>query len=252
MSENFVDIVGYQLEKVHTGVIAWLLDTERSPLPTAEQTTLAGRLAPSSTQGAQPTSITAVQEYSFGRRLRIDLVLELHPATGPERYILIECKTDSDVSVAQLQESSKAFASRKPNVPFSVIVLALGAGQATLRHQLREIRNEGYQAVDLPHALEVFSNLSIAGKRHVYDEWVAALDAEHTRAAQIDEALARVDHPWDSRLLGAGYRTGFPVFYMFGSSGFLVGTYDILCSALWGTHPPDPLGFIALEARAAP
>ena len=37
-----------------------------------------------------------------------------------------------------------------------------------------------------------------------------------------------------------------------GSSGFLVGTYDILCSALWGTHPPDPLGFIALEARAAP
>ena len=37
-----------------------------------------------------------------------------------------------------------------------------------------------------------------------------------------------------------------------GSSGFLVGTYDILCSALWGTSPPDPLGFIALEARAAP
>ena len=40
--------------------------------------------------------------------------------------------------------------------------------------------------------------------------------------------------------------------YKKGSSGFLVGTYDILCSALWGTHPPDPLGFIALEARAAP
>ena len=39
---------------------------------------------------------------------------------------------------------------------------------------------------------------------------------------------------------------------LFGSSGFPVGTYNILYSTLWGTSPPDPLGFIALEARAAP
>ncbi len=33
MSETFVDIIGFQLEKIHTGVIAWLLDCELSPLP---------------------------------------------------------------------------------------------------------------------------------------------------------------------------------------------------------------------------
>ena len=46
MAENFVDIVGYQLEKIHTGMIAWLLDSERSPLPLAEQTEVMAKLAP--------------------------------------------------------------------------------------------------------------------------------------------------------------------------------------------------------------
>jgi len=30
--ESFVDIVGFQLEKVHTGVIAWFLDDRKSTL----------------------------------------------------------------------------------------------------------------------------------------------------------------------------------------------------------------------------
>ncbi len=31
----------------------------------------------------------------------------------------------------------------------------------------------------------------------------------------MDKALAKLDGPWDARLLKAGYRTGFPIFYMF-------------------------------------
>ena len=46
MAENFVDIVGFQLEKIHTGMIAWLLDSERSPLPVHEQAVLVKKLAP--------------------------------------------------------------------------------------------------------------------------------------------------------------------------------------------------------------
>ena len=43
-----------------------------------------------------------------------------------------------------------------------------------------------------------------------------------------------------------------PTVLLYAASRFLVGTYNTLCQGIWGTSPPDPLGFTALEARAAP
>ena len=214
MAENFVDIVGYQLEKIHTGVIAWLLDSERSPLPLLEQTAVIAKLAPDILQGVEITKAKAIREYSFGRRRRIDLVLEMNRKDRTKTYLLIECKTDSDVSVDQLKKSAKAFSANSPNVPFSVIVLAVGAGQFTLTHQLLDIQRLEFHTIDLLRALEIFSKLSIAGTTSTYDDWITSLQAEHTRTIQVDKALAELDHPWDARLHKAGYRTGFSVFYM--------------------------------------
>lgn len=214
-ADNFVDIVGYQLEKIHTGVIAWLLDSERSPLPSDEQAVLLGKLAPDLLKGKEFTSTKAVREYSFGRSLRIDLVLEIVLKDQTKFCVLIECKTDSDVSVDQLKKSEKAFSEKNPNTPFSVIVLAVGAGQFTLMHQLQDIQRHKYHAIDVPRALEIFSSLSIAGTTHAYDDWIASLKAERNRSVQIARTLGGLDDPKDSRLLKIGYRTGFPVFYMF-------------------------------------
>ena len=217
MPENFVDIVGYQLEKVHMGVIAWLLDSERSPLPVREQAVLLGKLAPDLGKGEKFRSTRATREYSFGRSRRIDLVLEIDLKDQPKTCVLIECKTDSDVSVDQLKKSAQAFSVKNPNVRFSVIVLAVGAGQFTLMHQKRDIQHLGFHAIaiDVPRALKIFSRLPIAGTTRIYDDWIASLQAEHTRSAQIDKALVELDDPKDTRLLKVGYRTGFPVFYMF-------------------------------------
>ena len=216
MGENFVDIVGYQLEKIHTGMIAWLLDSERSPLPLAEQTEVIAKLAPDFLPEMNVTEVKSIREYAFGRRLRIDLVLELNREDRTKTYLLIECKTDSDVSVDQLKKSKKAFSEQKPDVPFSVIVLAVGAGQFTLTHQLQDIQKKKFHAIDLPLALEIFSGLSIVGTSRTYDDWIASLQAEHTRTIQIDEALAGLDCLGDTRLLKTGYRPrGFSVFYMF-------------------------------------
>ncbi len=33
MDSNFVNIIGYQFEKVHTGVIRWLLDSKNGRVP---------------------------------------------------------------------------------------------------------------------------------------------------------------------------------------------------------------------------
>ena len=215
MAENFVDIVGYQLEKIHTGVIAWLLDSERSPLPIDEQAVLVGKLAPNLLKGKEFTSTKAVREYSFVRRRRIDLVLEIVVKDQTKTCVLIECKTDSDVSIDQLKKSAQAFSANNPNDCISVIVLAIGAGQFTLMHKLQDIQRLEFHAIDVPRALEIFSNLSIAGTTRIYDDWVGSLKAEHNRTVQIDKALAGVDHPRDAHLLKTGYRTGFSVFYMF-------------------------------------
>ncbi len=216
MAENFVDIVGYQLEKIHTGMIAWLLDSERSPLPLREQTAVIEKLAPDILQGVELTEVKSIREYSFGRRRRIDLVLKIIRKDGTKTCLLIECKTDSDVNVNQLK-SAKALFEDNSNVPFSVIVLAVGAGQFTLTHQLRNIERLGFHAVDLLRALEIFSGLSIAGMTSTYDDWIASLQAEHSRTVQIDKALGETgpSSPWDGCLLKTGYRIGFPVFYMF-------------------------------------
>ena len=217
MAESFVDIVGYQLEKIHTGVIAWLLDSERSPLPVREQAVLVRKLAPDLLKGKEFTSTKAIREYSFGRSLRIDLVLEIVLKDQTKTCVLIECKTDSDVSVDQLEKTAEAFSANNPNVPFSVIVLAVAAGQFTLMHQLQAIRSLEFPtiAIDVRRALEIFSSLSIAGTTHAYDDWIASLQAEQTRSVRIDKVLAGLDHPWNTCLVKTGYRTGFPVFYMF-------------------------------------
>ena len=216
MLDNFVDIMGYQLEKVHTGVIAWLLDSDRSPLPLYEQVQLAEKLAPSLfQQKINVGKITAHQEFSFGRVLRIDLVLELHLEGEAKSYILIECKTDSDVRIEQLKQSEAAFKQRFPNSPYFIIVLATGAGQFTVTGQLQKIRKLGYQAITLCEAINLFTGLSMTGKNKIYDDWLAALAAERDRSSRIDSALANVKDPWDSSLAKSGYRLGFPVFYMF-------------------------------------
>lgn len=215
MVDNFVEIVGYQLEKIHTGVIAWLLHSDRSPLPLSEQSAIIGELDPHILADGRIARIEAIREYSFGRRRRIDLVLKISQEDGQRAYILIECKTDSDVSVCQLKKSEAAFREKNPGVPVSTMVLAVGAGRFTLAHQLQDIRSHGFQAIDLSRTLEIFSDLSIAGRTHTLDCWIASMELELMRSSQIEAALASREHPQDPSLFEAGYRSAFPVFYMF-------------------------------------
>jgi len=215
-SDNFVDVVGFQFEKIHTGVIAWLLDSERSPLDIHQLEKIARRLGTDAVfpEGAELEKIKAKREYSFDRSLRIDLVLELEFKDHPKSFVLIECKTDSDVRIEQLKKSEEKFLSKKPGIPYSVTVLALGAGQCTLKHQLPKIQKRGFHAVDLKEAVEIFSKLPIAPEIKTYHDWIASLQAESERTEKIFDFLSRVDNPWDASLIDAGYRWRFPIYYL--------------------------------------
>ena len=205
MSETFVEIIGYQLEKVHTGVIAWLLDCKSSPLPLSERTAVISNLAPDLLQGGGLRKITAIREYSFGRRRRIDLVVEMDRNDEETIYLLIECKTDSDVSLEQLKQSQIAFNKRKPNANFSVISLAVGAGQFTINHIVQHFRERGFRTIDLDCALCIFSNLPIPHRHRIYHEWIASLEAEKIRTDEIDKVFQSLDDPRRDPLLPQGW-----------------------------------------------
>ncbi len=175
-----------------------------------------------------------MREYSFGRRRRIDLVLKMEQIDGGEIYLVIECKTDSDVSIEQLKQSEREFSKQVKNAQVAVISLAVGAGQFTINHVAKELQECGFRAIDLDHALDVFSELSIAGDNCIYDEWITSMEAEQNRLSDVCTALQTQDHPWDDRLRKSGYRLGFPLFYMY--YGKLREHLESCCHQNWAIY----------------
>ena len=220
MSGNFVDIVGFQLEKVHTGIISWLLDTENHSVSMSDKIVILNKLLNSSLQD-DDIKIKPTQEYSFGRSRRIDLVVEVTSKKGDtRRYLVIECKTDSDVNKNQLEESKKAFLKQKPNDDCSFFVLTLGASQFTYQHIAPDIKTLEFVVLNLSKTREIFSHLSIEGKSKIYDDWCDALKREEIRSSTIDQVFSDIGNMKnlknsEQKLKKLGYRVGFPIFYTF-------------------------------------
>ena len=216
MSENFVDIIGFQLEKVHTGVIGWLLDTENHSASMSDKIVILNKLLNSSLQDDDVSEIKPTQEYSFGRSRRIDLVVEVTSKKDDTRYLVIECKTDSEVDDTQLRQSKDAFLKKYPDSDCSFFVLTLGASQFTYQHLANKIKDLGFIVLDVPTTLRIFGDLSIKGNSKIYyDDWYRALEKEEERFSSIDQVLSTMENPWDEQLKKRGYRLGFPLFYMF-------------------------------------
>ena len=210
MKKNYVDVIGYQFEKVHTGIIAWLMNSANSPISLEEQAKIVGRFFPIMLSDDKLVKIIPTREYSFGRSSRIDLVLELVFSSHNKAYILIECKVDSDASLEQLKRSEENFRKENPDGNIAAIILALGAGQFTLDG----LNISGDKAINLPKAVKYFSDLPIEKNNNTYHDWINALKAEMKRMHMVDQALSNVSSPWDKELLNKGYRIGFPIFYM--------------------------------------
>lgn len=212
MTNNFVDIVGFQLEKVHTGVIGWLLDSETPSTYEEDRILILNRFLSTDFRKDNGIKITPIPEYSFGRKRRIDLVVEINKS-GETNYLIIEVKTDSDVDIKQLQQSHETFMKDKPKANFSCFIITLGASQFTYQHE--KIEDKEFTVLNLSQIRRIFSDLSIKGKSKIYDDWCDALKKEEEKCFAIDRNLYDMDSPWDYRLKKKGYRLGFSIFYMF-------------------------------------
>lgn len=212
--DNFVDIVGYQFERVHTGVISWILDTKNiSVSMDTKYEVLRGiyRIC-HRTIDFLPTEvqcITCIPEYSFGRRRKIDLVVKVDLYSRTPKYLVLEMKVDSIPTSDQLLGTHTDFVQKNNCEPDDAVFLLLlfGSSEACSLPALH-----GFVVFGLLYIIEVFAGLHI--DEYVYKSWIESLGNEEVRRTSIKTAITDAPQIWDSAYwLNKGYRPWFSLFY---------------------------------------
>ena len=217
MTNNFIEIIGFQEEKVHTGILAWLLNSENPEIPISAQAEFLGKLFGSDFPVESVIRISPKREFPFGRKGRIDLVVEAETSEGEKWFLVIECKTDSDVNLKQLVKSKNNFIDEhsKEQKHSTFIVLTIGASQFTYQYQLKDIHELNWEVYDIKKLINLLTTSSLIIKNNIIKKWVDALKNEIMRTNDLLNNLIEMEHPWDTKLISLGYRTGFPIFYMY-------------------------------------
>ena len=161
MNSNFVSIVGYQFERVHTGVISWLLDTKNTVVSMDKKYEMICRIyrmckQPIDFQIHEIEAITCFPEYSFGRRRKIDLVVKINLFDRNPKYLVIEMKVDSIPTSEQLQGTQFDFIQQNICDPNDVLFLLFlfGSSQVCAQPDLHD-----FIMFRLPYIQEVFTGL---------------------------------------------------------------------------------------------
>jgi len=214
MNSNFVDVVGYQLEKVHTGVINWLLNFGNIEVAIKGKYEMLRRIYKMCHENVtfdekDISNITCMPEFSFGRKRKIDLVVKINLNNGIEKYLVIEMKVDSIPYESQLLGTHYDFIqSEKCNKEDAIFLLFLfGTSQVCKIPNLH-----GFHMFRIPEILEVFSGYNI--DKYIYNDWINALRNEDLRRTGIKLDLDNTNDIWEEDYWKEkGYRTWFPVFY---------------------------------------
>jgi hypothetical protein len=214
MKGNFVNIVGYQFERVHTGVIAWILETKNDLVTMDRKYEALRRLYRMCNQSItfkekDIRNITCTPEYSFGRKRKIDLVVKIDLHNQSTKYLVIEMKVDSIPYSEQLEGTRNDFIQDNNCNPDDALFLLFlfGSAQVCVEPELHS-----FIVFRLPEIREVFSGLHI--DHHVYDDWIEAIKDEDFRRMDIVKELEDASEIWDEEYWrNRGYRLWFPLFY---------------------------------------
>jgi hypothetical protein len=215
---NFVDIVGFQLEKVHTGVLKWFLETETKETTITEKYNVIESLY--KYKSKKPAfkeqdidSISCIPEWSCGRKIRIDLVIEIKlKQVSKSVWLVFEVKTDSIPYEKQLENTRDTFI--KPGDDVEYFLLLVGTSMIFERkfdgrYDFKTITNQ-----ELFDIFNCFKN-SFKPLTIVID-WTDALRREISRFNNVEANLKNVP---DGNLYnrayweGYGYRCWFPLFF---------------------------------------
>ncbi|HDR8141919.1 TPA: PD-(D/E)XK nuclease family protein [Bacillus cereus] len=209
MNSNFVDIVGYQFEKVHTAAIKWLLDSNNTLIEHNEKFNVLRNIYIMCNisipfKSSDIKSIQCKTEVSIGKGKRVDLVVEILLKSGDEKYIVIEMKVDTIAKKDQLEATYNGFHGREN----AIFVLFLFGSS-----QICQIPKHRYfNTFLLNDIVSVFNNFNC--NHYIYTDWIESLQKELKRSQAIKDVLPTSTHIknkdyWREN----GYRTHFTAFY---------------------------------------
>jgi len=218
--ENFVYIIGYQFERVHTGMIKWLLDWDNTEISKTDKLTIIENFYKYSKK-AMPfnlnhiDNITCISEYSFGKRLKIDLVVKLELEKDKEHYLVMEMKVDSIPYEDQLKSTKNIFESNnivnaKKTICADYFLLLFGSSFACDSPGNRH----DFSYLKLDDIISVFSGLTI--KNYPYRDWIVSLEEELKRYVDVKRNIELLpsDSIYNSNYwLKNNYRIYLPLFY---------------------------------------
>lgn len=213
---NFVKVVGYQLEKVHTGVIKWCLDSgDNIPFSNPKFNALLklyhclGKDIPF--KKCDVTKVKCRPEYSFGRKIRIDLFIEITTKLD-NYYLACEMKVDSDPYANQLNQTvsmvERKFNSRD-NTEYLLILLGASIVQRNIGDQ-----HDAFHVISASDLIEIFSE--IRNDSYIVSDWIDALSEELIREKNIIQNFRKLSSLglWcKDHHINMGYRPFFSTFY---------------------------------------
>lgn len=217
---NFVDIVGFQLEKVHTGVLKWFLETGTKYTTTDTTTkekynviellyTYKGKNPPFKEQDI--ASISCTPEWSSDdSRIRIDLVTEitLNNVSKPV-WLVFEVKTDSIPYDKQLKNTRDTFKEFGDYVEYFLLLVG-----TSMIFERRVDGRYGFKTITSQQLFDIFKHY---GRLRIVRDWTDALRREILRFNEVEKRLKNVPNGdlYNNRAYweGHGYRYRFPLFY---------------------------------------
>lgn len=199
---NFVDIIGFGLEKVHMGLLAWLLETDSNgcgAVSIEDKVALINSISGKDLEWTSIQAISTVREESPGNRVRSDLRVEAR-GNGINHWIVIEAKTESDVNPAQLESLEKAYRSwvshlEEPRPELSFVLMMIGASQYTEKHAGIP-GSSSWNKLNLDDIVRILQPLR---DKHIYAElW-------HQSLVKRSEMLVSVASRWMGNMCRSDY-----------------------------------------------
>ncbi|MWC27651.1 PD-(D/E)XK nuclease family protein [Paenibacillus sp. MMS18-CY102] len=223
MNDNFVSIVGYQLEKVHTGVIRWLMDTLNTNVSMDTKYEIIRRtysmIHPNNSLDFgkdEIIAITCFPEYAIGRKRKIDLVIRIDLAKRPSNYFVIEMKVDSIPYKDQLSGTKTDFLQLMPDYdPKNVTFFLYLLGTSSVCQVPDELHS--FHIVSLPNIIGIYRGLPV--HHYIYNDWMSELEAEAAKRdafiKDYEQSIGIHDRDRSSYWQNKGYRGRQHHYYLY-------------------------------------
>ncbi len=205
-STNLIEIIGYQIEKVHSGVLAWLVNSKNTQIPIEKKVDLINKIS-SKKIDRYPNAIKTYLEWAKGRSIKVDLVIECKYESSP-KVLGLEFKVDSIPKEEQLEVTEQALKEKYRETDIEVVLVLMGvSAKAT-----RDSDISKYKIIRLNDFLSYLDDINLPNVQ----VWKEAIEFELQRYRNILVEIQKSDSIWNLKedLIEKGYRWPFPVFYL--------------------------------------